>query len=96
MMSMTVTTMVAVSMMLSELAVRVSVRVLLSLLLRFIFIDASDDYLRCIFRSHNLDEWVLMTKAFFANFAVVEVLAHAALVSNTNDWMDTASVTSDI
>ena len=44
----------------------------------------------------DLEEWVLMTKAFFASFTVVEVFADTALVTDSLDRNGIAAVTSDI
>jgi len=41
----------------------------------------------------DLEEWVLVTEAFFAGFAVVKVSADAALVTDSLDGHSIASVT---
>lgn len=63
------------------------------LLLLFIFIDSSDDGLGSIFRFLDLNEGVLVTNSFLTDFTEIEVLADAALVSHTNDWCASATIT---
>ena len=39
---------------------------------------------------------MFMTKSFFTDFAEVKVLALNTFVSDTDDWIDTATIASDI
>lgn len=61
-----------------------------------IFIDCCYDCSRCIIGRKKLDEGVVMTCTFFTQLTEVEVLTNATLVSNTNDWADTAPIASHV
>lgn len=58
--------------------------------------DSSDNGSGFLFGLEDLNEGVLMAKSFFADFAVVEVLADATLVSDSTDGTDPAAVTGNI
>lgn len=68
---------------------------LISFLAHF-FMDSCEDSSWNVFRLYNFNEGVLMLNTVFADFTEVEVLANRALVSNTDDWRDSAAITSDI
>jgi len=61
-----------------------------------IVIDSSQDSLWHIFGIQDLDERMLVIESLFAYFTVVKVLTDAALVSDTEDGADSASITSNI
>jgi len=44
----------------------------------------------------NLEHWVLVWKAIFAELAQVKVLADGALVTDALDWFDSAAVAGDV
>lgn len=70
-----------------NITIKVSLRVLHAL------IDNSDDGLWSLFWVGDLQESVLMALSLFASGAVVEVLANATLVPDTDDWSNTTTIT---
>ena len=57
--------------------------------------DGSNNDLGSVLRSLNLDERVLVAESFLTDFAVVEVVADAALVPDTYQWMGSTPITSN-
>ena len=62
----------------------------------FIFIDGSDDDGWRILGLGDLEEGVLVRLSLLAGLAVVEVLAHRALVPDSDYWVQPATVTGHV
>lgn len=58
-----------------------------------VLIDDSENSLWCLPCLRDLQECMFMSSSLLANRAVVEVLADAALVSDTSNWSNAAAVT---
>jgi phosphopantetheine adenylyltransferase len=61
-----------------------------------IFVNDCTDEGWSLLRVIDLDERMLMVESILTEFTEVKVIAHDTLVSHTNDWAYTTSITSNI
>jgi len=59
-------------------------------------IDDSEHGLWSLFSLVDLEECVFVSSSLFAHGTVVKVLSDTALVSDSDNWVDIAAITSDI
>jgi len=64
-----------------------------SLSTRLVFIKEGKHDIWCSTCLTDLEEWILMSQAFFASCAIVKVFKDTALVADSNNWIFSATIT---